>query len=304
MRMVGEGYHVPDGYFDSPFCYVFDATGIADFQAVFQNVQLPLSGDGSTFILRHIAGVPLCVAAPTGGGRFSFKNVNDSYASKNVQVSGGFVNTQTGIIMPNNWPVLPEKAYPLGSAIYMDFFNTTRTQTICAEGTIFHSFIGFFGVKRFKKGLRQWYDTPYQWTEQQQTYNFVLTLNTPHFNASGVVNPVLTFQQQVNDYDFELMRILISQQGAAVALTTNDFQMTLYDPFLYAMSNIPINQGFINSARPAQNTAPPYQGVFPVPTMTYPAGSNIQFDIRSMLCSAVLPITYNISFEGVWRLPA
>jgi hypothetical protein len=40
-----------------------------------------------------------------------------------------------------------------------------------------------------------------------------------------------------------------------------------------------------------------------VPSLVYPAGAAITFDITSLLCSASVPQTYNIDFEGIWRLP-
>ncbi len=118
---------------------------------------------------------------------------------------------------------------------------------------------------------------------------------------------VLAGMTSLDRYDFELMRISITKttsgsQGTG-ALLTNDFRIMLYDSNLHQYSSLPLNQAFINAGRPTPATAPAYQPAL-APTLVYPVGSAITFDISSLLCTALsVPQTYNLAFEGIWRVP-
>jgi hypothetical protein len=297
-------YHTPDGYVDFPFTYVFDATSLAD--GVNQgNLTVPLQGD-SDFVLRHIAGVDTCVDTAANGGKFNLKNSSGSYAN---------AGTPTGIIVGKNWPVVPEKVYKYNTQIGFDLFATLRSTTVggggaCAANPVLNSFIAFFGVKRFPiaSGWKM-VQTPYRYREVRYSYEVALTISQGHFTVSGggIVTPPQRVIVSLDSYDFELLRITISQSttpaGQVGTLLTNDFQVMLYDPNNHQLSNIPLNQGFINSGRTSPSTAGPYQGCWPVPSIVYPAGGNIIADITSMLCAGDAPRSYNISFEGIWRLP-
>jgi hypothetical protein len=289
-------YHTPPGKVDFPFAYVFDASGIADAQAVRQNNAVQLQGD-SEFILRHIAGVNLCVATGANGGRFSYRDAEQRYAQG---------NPSAGIVFPANWPVVPEKLWPSeNSAILFDLYQTLRNATVCGETPIYNSYIAFFGVKRF---TGQAYRTPYEYWEQKYAYSFDLTINWNHFSAGTTVAPPRRFFVLIDRYDFELMRVAITLTttggaGRTGGLTTNDFQILAFDANMRAFSSLPLNQFFINSARPTAATAPVYQPAI-APSVVYPVGSAITFDITSMLCNGVgSPQTYNIAFDGIWRMP-
>ena len=298
MRSELEPYRTPEGKVDFPFAYVFDATGITDGLASLQNLPLQLQGD-SEFVLRSIRGVNLCVNTPVNGGRFNYRNSSDNYANG---------NPSSGIIFPPNWPVLPEKLYPHeNAAIHFDLYQTLRNFTACGNTPIYNSYIAFFGVKRFS-GAKP-YVTPYRYWEQKYAYTFDLTISWSHFDAAGVVQPPRRFFVLMDRYDFELMRISVSdttpggQAGPPGALTTNDFQIMAFDPNMRQFSSLPLNVVFVNSGRPTAATAPQYQPSL-APSVVYPVGSAITFDITSMLCNvAQAPRTYNILFEGIWRIP-
>lgn len=290
-------YHTPPGKTDFPFAYVFDATAIADAQAVRQNNAVQLQGD-SEFILRHIAGVNLCVATAANGGRFSYRDAEQRYAQG---------NPSSGIVMPPNWPVVPEKWWPNNNAaILFDLYQTLRNFSACGQTPIYNSYIAFFGVKRF---TGEPYRTPYKYWEQKYTYSFDLLVDWNHFSAGTVVAPPRRYFVLIDRYDFELMRISITdstvgqQRGSLGALTTNDFQILAYDANMRQFSSLPLNQFFINSGRPTPATAPAYQPAI-APSVVYPVGSAITFDITSMLCNALAsPGNYNIAFDGIWRIP-
>ncbi len=292
MNLIEQPYVTPPGKYDFPFAYVYDATSLTD-GLNYQDIQIPMQGD-SSFILRHIAGVDTCIDTAANGGRFNYKNASRQYANG---------NPSTGICFPKNWPVLPEKLYKFNEAIWIDLYKVLRNNTPC-DTPIYHSFIAFFGVKRFDVG--QNYapkKTPYKYKEMAQRYEFVLTIDWNHFAIGSTAAQPHRFIQQMDNYDFELLRITVARPGETGTLADDDFSMTLYDQSMHQLSNLPLNQGFFNAGKPTPATQPPYQSCFPVPSMVYPAGSAITFDVTSMLCDASQRPTYNISFEGIWRLP-
>jgi hypothetical protein len=303
LRLIEEPYHAPPGALDVPYVYVFDASGITDNLAELLNNSLQINNN-SAFILRHIQGLNLCVKTAANGGAFGYKNASQSYAHS---------NPGTGILVNSgNWPVVPEKEYPANSIISFDLFNTLRNFNVCGQTPIYNSQVAFCGVKRYpaEQG-RKPQTTPYKWKPFKQTYTYSLLLNYAHFDAGGHPTPAVRYAFQLDNYDFELMRISITvadvnanpPTGSVGCLQTNDFQMRLYDCNLEATSSAPLNQYFINNGKATAKSQPLNQSIHPVPTLLYPAGGQIQFDIVSMLCSGQLPITYQLCFEGIWRLP-
>lgn len=294
-------YKTPDGFVDLPYAFVFDATNLTN-GLNYQNVAVPIQGDFDSFILRHIAGVPLCVSSVNSslvGGRFNYRNANSSYALGNASI---------GAIFPANWPVVPEKVYPIGSSIAIDLYSVSKNATACGGTPIYNSQIAFFGAKRFRKGSIFVQETPYDYFERWYTFNYSVTVDWAHFNSSGAVQQPHRFRQRVDSFDFELLRVIVSPPlTSGASLHTNDIQLTLFGPTERQMSSLPLNQGFINSGWIDGSVdfyaAPPYQAVFPTPSIVYPANSVIEFDVVSMLCSTSIPVTYTISFEGIWRLP-
>lgn len=292
MRIIEDPYFTPDGTLDFPFTYIYDPSSFTD-GINYLNIAQQLQGD-SDFVLRRILGVPNCVAAAPDG-RFNFKNARGTYANG---------NPTSGIVVPNVWSVVPEKLYRVNDQIGFDLYDVLRANTICAEGTVYRSQIAFMGVKRFGHGStypRQL--TPYKFREVPYTYSYDLTIDWAHFSSANVVAPARRFIQQMENFDFELLSVSISQPGDEGAVTTEDFQIQIFDANLHQFFTQPINQSYINAARTSPSVAPPYQACWPTPSQIYPRGGAITFDIVSMLCSASLPQSYNIAFQGIWRYP-
>jgi hypothetical protein len=294
VRILEEPYFTADGTLDFPFAYVFDASALTDGNNLL-NVAQQLQGD-SDFVLRRIIGVPTVIASAAAGGRFNYKNARGAYACG---------NPTRGICFPNVWPVVPEKLYRVNDQIGFDLYDILRASIVCAEGTILTGAqIAFLGVKRFGQGSTYPKQvTPYQFREVPYTYSYALTIDWPHFNASGIASPARRFIQQMENFDFELLSISISRDAGTGTLLTNDFQVHLYDANMHQFSDKPLNQSYINSGRTSPSQTPPYQATFPTPSQIYPRGAAITFDITSMLCSGQLPRTYNIAFQGIWRYP-
>jgi hypothetical protein len=264
------------------------------------NVNLALQGD-SIFVLRRIAGVTNCIATPANGGRFNYKNASGSYANGN----GG----TTGIVFPKNWPVVPEKVYSYNDQINFDLYQTLRAFNACGGDPIYTSVIAFQGVKRFPigRGYPQ-HVTPYNYREVAYSYSYSLTVDWGYWTSlgSGIPTPARQFSVQMEQYDFELLSIGITKtaptQGTG-ALVTDDFAISLMDQDRHSLSNLPLPQSYINSARPTIHQCPTYQGIMPVPSLVYPAGGAIVFNITSLKCPDADSTTYNLLFQGIWRIP-
>lgn len=289
---IVEPYQTPPGCTDFPFTYVFDATGLTDGINI-DNLSKPMQGD-SDFILRQIVGLDTVVNTPASGGKVQIYN-----ASKSKM-------TSAAIIAPASMGILPEKLYRYNEEITFDLVNTLRASTACGGTPIFTSYIGFRGVKRFHgnpgygKG-----QTPYAWREVPQAYEIDITINFAAYSGGTVRNPPQRFTIGLDNYDFELFRVLVSQPGptSAVGLTTNDFAVTLYDSQMHELSDLPMPVLMVSASKPTRATQQKYQAVVPVPPLVYPAGGQIVFDVTSLLCSTSLPQSYNIAFQGVWRVP-
>lgn len=310
--LIEEPYQTPPGFLDQPFAYVFDGSQLADGAGEIQNNIININAD-SDFILRHIAGVPTCVNTPQSGGRFNFRNASGSYANG---------NPSSGIAFPPNWPVVPEKLYPHNSQLAFDLYQTLRASNACGGTPIYTAQIAFFGVRRVHASgaFRNW-TSPYNFRERKYTYSYSLTINWAYLNASGVPQGPMPQTLQLDSYDFELQRIAVTnaqttgatQSGQPGGLATNDFRIGLYDAQNHLTSgagvrntgaaDVNLNILSINAARPNATTWPAYQGCWPTPTLVYPAGGQIRFDITSLLCSTQLNQTYNILFDGIWRIP-
>lgn len=290
-----EPYFTPHGAVDVPYAYVFDGTSLTDGNDLF-NAQQVTAGD-SSFILRRIVGLPTVLDTGANGGKFNYKNASQSYVF------------MAQVVPPNVITVVPEKLYPPNGSIFFDLYKILRDSTACGGTPIPTAQIAFFGVRRYQLGrgyaVRE---TPYKYYEKRYSFEYSLTLNV----ASGTPP-----QRQIipmDAFDFELLEIMISDAGDTTgvgALQTADFSVQLYDANMHQLSSAPLLQGFINSGRVSTggsgtgkgNGAPPYQAVMPCPSIVYPAGGNIVFDITSLLCATSLPKTYNISFLGIWRKP-
>lgn len=291
-RYAVEPYKTPDGFTDFPFTYVFDGSGLTDGSNVFGLAQ-PLQGDAD-FILRQVIGADGLVDTAANGGKIQLYNGSMSQM------------LQSAIIAPKNYPLVPEKRYKYNEQIRFDLLKVLRANNACGGTPIFTSFLGFRGVKRFPgnpgypRGV-----TPYAFREVPQIYSFNFTLNTAAFANGTNPNPAQRFTIGLDNYDFELFRVLVSQPGptSAVGLTTQDFGISLHDSNRHLLSDKPQPVLWVSSAKPSAAAPTKYQGVVPVPPLVYPAASQIVFDITSYLCSTSLPQSYNIAFQGVWRVP-
>lgn len=281
MRYWEEQYKTPPGAVDYPYIYIFDCTGLTDGNT-YQFLTQAMPGD-SDFILRRIVGFRTVLGSPVTG-KFLYRNASQSQC-------------MSAPVLPNSATrqVLPEKFYPRNAQILFDLYGVTRAFTACAGSpNIYTSQLGFQGLRRYQTGSGiPTGVTPYPYREAKWQLGLTFTLST--FAGSDPVS----FVQPINNYDVEVQRISITYSNGN-PVTTEDFLIQLYDPNQHQFFSQACLMGFINNAQSQWRIR---RSVFPVPTVVYPVGSAIRFDITSLLCGLGGNQSYQIVFDGIQRLP-
>jgi len=283
MRYWEEQYVTPPGSIDFPYIYAFDCSGLTPGNT-YQNLSQNINGD-SDFILRRIMGLHTVLGSPATG-QFLYRNASQSLCMSSPVYPSSATRQ-----------VLPEKFYARNTQIVFDLYGVSLAGIPCGGCGLLKiptAQLGFQGVRRYPcgaggpTGITAY---PYREFKWQNNVNFTLSV----FAGSDPV----TFYLPTNNYDVELERISITYQSGA-PLTTEDFLIQLYDPNSHAFFSIPILSGFINNAQAGWRTR---RSIFPVPSVVYPVGSQIRFDITSLLCTLGGAQSYQIVFDGIQRLP-
>ncbi len=272
---------------DRPFIYVFDADALVNGLA-YNELMVVLHQD-SEFLLRRIAGLATVAAAPAAGGR--------------IQVRGD--GRQQLFAAPsatlNDQAVVPELRYAPGSAISFDLVNVLRAGNATTGTNVFFSQLCFQGVRRFPETVRPRTDTAYRYQEKPFAIVTDLVVNWSGrlFPGELVMAGPQQFNVQVQDYDFELYYITMTQQrfGGAVAACDQSVKMLLYDADGNPLMSAPVCDFFLSA------NGAGYNSLFPSPPVVYPAGSQILFDLMSLLANASLPMALELTFCGVRRMP-
>ena len=280
--MIQQQYQVPEGSVDQPFFYVFDGTGLTDATSPPNQIVRIQTED---FLLRSVVGMD------SVAGSWRYYNASDSEAMSNL--------TNSNV----RWPVGPEKSFPAHSQIKFDLGVVARATN--ADGN-FISRIGWQGVKRFGKGQTGWtdYQTEYQYYESP--WEYPIDINVNFFADSGAAPR--RFDVQIENYDFELNRIAISETtgGGSAVLPADPFLVELFDASGYNVLSAdavtggpaPMSPRWINWKQGGG-----FHSSFPTPTLVYPIRSTIRFDITSLINAAGGARTFQFVFGGVSRRP-
>jgi hypothetical protein len=259
---------------ETPFIYVYDGTGLTDGQSYRARTVL-LDGD-SDFVLRKVAGAAL--VAPT----FRLYDGKGRPCSSDPWRAG------------NHLTIAPEIVYERGSAIRFDVEAVSRTFITCAN-PIFASYICFQGVKRWhapgRPVNRRMTVSPWSFTQD-------LTVDWFHYvgSTSGPRAAGRNFYVAVDDFEFELQNIsIINTAGTAMSSAVILFR--LFDAGGRATSDQPVPQMVVNARSDG------WGGCFPVPSLVYPVGSKIRFEVVSMVCNSDTAKNLQFRFEGQRRLP-
>lgn len=280
--LMEEEYRTPEGYYDLPYIFAYDGDALTDGNS-YTGIPVFVGNDQAGFVFRQVYGRANLAARI---------QLRDSAAP--------FFSGAQGAIIPNTYPIVPEKYFPPGRELFIDLFTVARANRAALPVIIFFAQLAFQGVRRFKGGATYPGPSTYRYYEKAFSYPIDVVVNW----AGTDPTPRKRFIE-IPDMDFELRRITITRrQQAGVAnygVPVNELKLMLYDPYPRQLMNVPILDAYlIDNADATQNA---YNGVFPVPGVMYPKGSAIYFDVTSLLTAAMLPSAYNFVFHGVRRVP-
>lgn len=266
---------------DRPYIYVYDADALAN-AASYDSLAIPTHSDGQ-FHLRRIAGLP--VVAPTGTIQV-YSDIRRKLFSAPSRITA-------------EQAVVPELVYAPDSAITFDLTNVLRANNATTGTPVYFSQLAFQGVRQFRDGVPG--ATSYRYHEKPYAIEThpTVTWSGRLFPGETVMDGGRQFNVPVDDFDFVLHHITMTQQLPLETLQPCDqtIKLMLYDVDRNQLMSAPVCDFFLNSG--ALN----YNSLFPVPPLLYPAGSQILFDIHSLLANASLPCPLQIVFNGVRRLP-
>ncbi len=195
------------------------------------------AGFGDTFYVYTVNGedIPL-----TNGGAYTLIGipVEDSMfvcrvwtGAMRILAAGGTVQVYDGVkcawfqlpvlqsqIFPSGLAVLPEKVYRNNSALRFDLLDAQLAVNSNGTASVYADQMGFLGVKRLEGGPSD--PAPSEYRYYEKPFSYPLTVQLTNYGPSdGGGNPIAglsaptQYQQLVQDYDFELRRIIMSSSG-------------------------------------------------------------------------------------------
>ena len=278
-------YKPPEGYYDLPCHWVFNAEGlgipsggIAAIQLL--NQSIPISRGFGDFYLRRIVG--MAGVLWFRGGQFQLKNgLGLDYMS----------SAPMYVVTNDDIAFAIEEIYPETGAIRFDLYNCHK-QSAAAQ-------IVFMGVGRHKGSNpleAQFGNQPFEPVTQIYTQTAVI----PTATTTGV--PVSVIQKVIN-YHFDLLKIelLYTNPGTLNSVCA----MMLFDGARQQISNLPINDAYWNGIanQPPTSLANPYGNGAVVPPLFYPQNSNIRLDLTPLAIGALGNVTITVNFVGRNRIP-
>lgn len=281
--MIGEApYVTPAGFNDKPFIYAYDGDALTDATSP-ANLSLPIQQDAD-FIIRRVTGLETVADKILLRG-----DRQEQWSSAPVHFL-------------YDYAVVPERQYASGSFIGFDLLTVLKAFNAGGGGaTAPYPQIIFQGVKRYKGTAPVVEPSTYPYRLYGYTYELDVIVTWRRFvnpAAGGAVEIPRTFVIPVMNYDFELCQISVNRYDGVVCST--DLKLQLYNKDSSSLFNVPVLLQYLQDNNENNN----YNGVFPCPPVLYPAGSQIKFDVTSLLTSATTtPITYAFCFKGMQRFP-
>lgn len=277
------------GYYDLPFIYTFDTDNLADGQN-YLDVALPMT-DNADFIFRRVAGVRNVVNVPAAGGLWQWRD-----SKRQDRASGPYPPLQEELI-------IPEVMFSYGAELSIDLYASLRAnRPYAVPGSVpnYLSQIIWQGVKRYWGG--QPVETQYRYRTMDYTITEDIQINWAGRLAPAYILPESPrqFSVRVDDFDFNLQAVgLFMQTALAVTpvVSAGFCKIMLYGPRQEQLSIAPVLDAYVVP----QNGA--FNNVFPAPTLVYPAGSILKFDITSLLLDTEIPAVLTVNLIGERRIP-
>jgi len=191
-------YSPPEGYYDLPFTWIFDAGDLVDGSDALNRFVYMQGGYGD-FILRRIVGLDRVLldslaTPPFQGGRY---RTYDRYGSPMQSAPQNIIRVSS---IPGDVGIAPEEIYPELGKIAFDLYSILKISALTAQ-------IAFKGIRRMKGTPPK---TSYR--HQPKTFSYIQTVSL----TGGVDMVPILMRQQIRDYDFELFDIrLLKQSGGS-----------------------------------------------------------------------------------------
>ena len=272
-------------YRDVSFIYAFDADSLSD-GTDYADLNVPVVGD-SDFVCRKIMGRPL-VAQQI---RY-YDERNWSKSSALFEMLGEHL-------------ILPEITFPADGQIRFDLGTVARASWVyTTPGSVpnYYSQLAFQGVRRYWGGPPE-RDSDYPYRRAPFSVQTEVSVDWTGRIAPAyqdLASPV-QFTVPVQDVDFELTHIavLIAKGRGNIVPVESRYavKLMLYDNAGMQLSNVPVLDQWL-----AWNSSS-YNSCFPVPSVLYPANSQIKFDVTSLLLDTEIPATLTLVFHGFRHYP-
>ena len=315
--MCGQSYHVPSGYYDRHYYYIFDGVGNAVAPVLtpgnnYAQVNIPLDTDAD-FILRRVSWTN---AQNTSGDipqfNFSWPNLDKNFFP------------YFSVLPPFcDFPVLPEIRYPAGGQLAFSINNYQPGTNASGEGAadVPYSELIFQGVKRYKGSLPD-FGTVRRFKRVFQVYTLPVLIDYTFYSYDGGgaalgVNGTRRFSVPVNHGDFELWAIAIDSSQASTGFGNQaGCKFALVDPIdnTWFSNQVPITPGqFMDGMSQSlivgdaagnnpQNAIAGHWGAM-IPPVLHPNQSNIRIDVQSLSPNPTTPYTVTFMFIGMSRVP-
>lgn len=299
---VEEQYRPPPGFYDFPYVYVDDYSNVvaagADPRAgttIYGGVVLDHDSD---FLLRRV-------------NRFAIDSLDNFqlYSPRGDQMFSVPVRGDAECV----FPMVPEVLFQRGSQIQTEIQNWASSTTLSFGGAgpfVYVAQTVFQGVKRFRGDRVFPVESSYRYRPVPYSYRVSLNLNWTYLNfpyAGLVVAEPRRYFIDVLNADFELQRISAVRTGGAVLNNVNSpsFRLLLKGPSQKQMMRQGVYMAALNQSLTGNSRIYP---CFPVPPVTYPQGSVIEYEIISHLddpAGGGAPATQNFDliFQGIRRRP-
>ena len=198
-------YTPPQGFYDLPFTWVYDASQLTD-GASYPNQFIYLLGGYGDFMLRRIVGLSQILDPATGQYQIRKRDSGEYIQSDRTYAVKAFQNYYC-----------PEIPYRELGNIRFDLYNILRPVTPGPQAAQ----LAFQGVRRLPGSqiVRPIRATP-------RTFIYQVTVNLP----TPYPGPATSAFQQINDYDFELYNIILLGLTNATATVVEQWN---------AVANIP-----------------------------------------------------------------
>jgi len=200
-------YTPPDGYYDLPFTWTYDASKLTQGKT-YLNQYVYLQGGYGDFVLRRVVGLGRILAGQVGTavGQFQIQDNGGKYI-ESAPVYGAISVAAQASTPTDDMGFAPELLYQETGAIKFDL-RAVNLPTALSTAQI-----AFQGVRRMKGTTVK--NPTYQ--ASPRSYTYIVPAG-----VGGPVGSYSTVRTKVNNYDFELHQTIILETTGGVILVASE----------------------------------------------------------------------------------